>query len=98
MSDTDLAETPGAEAFARYPRPLSFIRIRLYRGGQAEFIRDLFEDEKDRLFKDLGDMRSEGKDESNPEVEECKTNLRHLIYALKDLNNGMIELAGPDGL
>ena len=94
---TSEAET-AADRFTRTPRPLDFIRIRVYRGGQAEYLLALLEDEKETLFEDLGKARGEGKDESDPDIEEIRQNLRHLINILRDLSNGMIELAGPGGL
>lgn len=87
-----------ADNFARSPRPLDFIRVRLYRGGQAETIRDILEDEKEALFEELGDLRGAGKGEDDPRVNEVRTTLRHIINALRDLNNGLIELVGPDGI
>jgi hypothetical protein len=83
--------------FNRSPRPLDFIRVRLYRGGQAEYVRDVLEDEKEALFEELGDLRGKGVDENSPETEKVRTNLRHVINALRDLSNGLIELRGPDG-
>lgn len=90
-----------AEAQTRWansPRPLDFIRVRLYRGGQAEYIRDLLSDEVDALYEELGKMRGAGKSEVDPELTECIANIRHLNGALRDIGNGLIELAGPDGL
>jgi hypothetical protein len=84
-------------AISRGPRPLDYIRIRVYRGGQAEFIQQLFEDEKADLFDDLKRLRGQGKAEDDPEVVEVAANIRHLINALRDLNTGMIELVGGDG-
>ena len=89
-------DTP-ADRWQRTPRPLDFVRVRLHRGGQAEYIRDLLEDEKEELMEELGKLRAEGKTEDDTEVEECRNNLRHLILALKDVSMGMIELAGADG-
>lgn len=79
------------------PRPLQFVRVRLHRGGQAEYIRDLMEDEKEELLVELGEMRGAGKAEDDEKVEEIRTHLRHLILALKDISMGIIELSGPDG-
>lgn len=87
-----MIEDTAEDRWQRAPRPLNFVRVRLYRDGQAEYIRSLLEDEQDQLFEDLGRMREEGKDENGPEIEECRTNLRHLINFLKDINQGMIEL------
>lgn len=92
MSDLD---TP-ATRFSQHPRPLDFVRARLYRGGQAEYIRDLLEDEKATLFDDLAALRTEGKPEDDPDVQEVRANLRHLINFLADVNRGLIELVGPD--
>ena len=85
-----------ASRFSQTPRPLNFVRARLYRGGQAEYIRDLLEDEKESLFEDLAAARTHGKPEHDPEIEEIRTNLRHLINFLRDVNQGMVELVGPD--
>jgi len=87
--------TPG-ERFRSSPRPLLFIRIRLYRGGQAEFIRDLLRDEQANLYDDLAQKRADGKGEEDRDVIEITTNLRHLINALKDIDLGLIDLSGPD--
>lgn len=86
-----------ADRWQRTPRPLDFVRVRLHRGGQAEYIRDLLEDEKEELMEELGRLRAEGNAEDSSEVEEVRANLRHLILALKDVSMGMIELAGADG-
>ena len=96
MNDTE--HDTSVERWNRTPRPLHFVRVRLYRGGQAEYIRDLLEGEKDNLFDDLTKLRTQGKHEDDPDIEECRTNLRHVINALKDVNNGLIELVGPEPL
>lgn len=80
------------------PRPLNFIRVRLYRGGQAEYIRDLLSDELNASYEELGELRGAGKVETDPEIMEVIGNIRHLNGALKDIGNGLIELAGADGL
>lgn len=85
-----------AERFAASPRPLHFIRIRLYRGGQAEAIRDILRDEQAALYDELAELRAKGKDESDPEIETIRQTLVHVISALRDIDTGMIELAGPD--
>ena len=90
-----------AEAQSRWqnsPRPLDFIRVRLYRGGQAEYLRDLLSDEVDTLFEELGKLRGAGKTETDPDIVEVTANIRYLNSALRDIGNGLIELAGPDGL
>ena len=85
-----------AEVFHRAPRPLAFVRVRLYRGGQAEYVRDLLLDDKEDLFKDLFELRSAGKTEGDDEVQEVRRNLNYVINAIKDIERGMIELVGPD--
>jgi len=84
------------EKFERMPRPLHFIRVRLYRGGQAEYVKTVLEDERDALLEDLSRMRTEGKNENDSDIQECAANIRHLNGALKDIMNGMIELVGPE--
>ena len=81
----------------RGPRPLDFVRIRLYRGGQAEYLRNLCLDEQEALFEELGELRGKGMDEGSHEVQDVRARLHHLINILKDLNSGLIELRGPDG-
>jgi len=84
-----------AERFNRSPRPLEFVRVRLNgRDGQALYIKSILEDEKDTLFRDLADARVDGKSENDSEVVELRTNLNHLIRALKDIERSMIELVG----
>jgi hypothetical protein len=77
-------------------RPLNYIRVRLYRGGQAEYVRSVLEDERVGLMEDLSQMRTAGKTEDDPEIQTCTANIRHLNNALKDIMNGLIELVGPE--
>ena len=48
------------------PRPLNFVRIRLERGGQAEFIRSVLETTKTVLLDKLGQLREDGLPEDDP--------------------------------
>jgi hypothetical protein len=92
--------TEQAEAQARFeqaPRPLNFIRVRLYRGGQAETVRDILNDEVDALFEELAELRGKATPEDDPKMIECISSIRHLNGALKDINNGLVELTGADG-
>lgn len=89
-------EGNGAERFAGMPRPLNYIRVRLYRGGQVEYIRDVLEDERDQLYEDLAKMRAEKKPEDGPDITECTANIRHLNSAIRDIANGYTELVGPE--
>ena len=77
------------------PRPLNFIRVRLYRGGQAEFMEELLLGVKDDMMAELGDLR--GRDPDSPEIQKLERELRWLISALGDVQMGLVELAGPDG-
>ena len=89
-------ETP-QDRWAASPRPLQFVRVRLYRGGQAELVRDILADEVDVLFEELGTLRGSGKNESDQEIIDCAQNIRHLPAALRDISNALVELTGPDG-
>ena len=82
------------EPTPRGPRPLDFVRVRLYRGGQIELVKSILEDEKEALFEDLGKLRDRGADENSAEVEEVRANLGHLIRALRDIESGLVELVG----
>lgn len=85
------------ETFNRAPRPLNFVRVRLYRGGMAEWLRDLVLDEQEDMLATLGELRGAGKGEDDPEVEEVRNNLRHAISILRDITSGLIEIVGVDG-
>lgn len=91
------AHTEAQTRWQNSPRPLDFIRVRLYRGGQAELVRSILADEVDALFEELGELRGKGTPEDSPELIECAQNIRHLNGALRDITNGMIEITGPDG-
>jgi hypothetical protein len=92
-----IEETTAEERFQHSPRPLRFIRVRLHRGGQVEFIRDILNDEKDALFDDLGKMRDQGLPEDDPKVAKVRDQLRWLINAIRDIDQGTIELVGSGG-
>jgi len=95
----DRAQMTAGERFDRTDRPLDFVRVRLNgHNGQALYIKSILEDEKDALFRDLADARVDGKNETDPEMQEIRTNLNHLIWALKDIESSLIELAGIPGI
>ena len=86
---------PRAARFKEMNRPLQFVRVRLHGpSGQADYIRELLADEQSALFEDLAKARDAGKQEDSPEITELRANLRHLNEALKDIDNGLIELVG----
>lgn len=77
-------------------RPLHFIRVRLYRGGQAETVRDVLRDEQAAILDDISDLRSQGKPEADPEIADARSRYLHLVNALRDIDAGLLQLAGPD--
>lgn len=77
-------------------RPLLYARIRLYRGGQGEYLRDLLQDDQEDLLEELGQLRAAGKPEDDPEVMEVRTTLGHNANTLRDVSGALIELAGPN--
>ena len=83
------------ERWQSNPRPLKFVRVRLYGIDHARYIKELFEDEQTNLLEDLGKARSQGLPENGPAISELRTNLRFLSNALQDVNSGMVELVGP---
>lgn len=87
-----MAETGGPG-----PRPLNFVRVRLYRGGQAEFVLSVLEDERDALLEELGALRGDGGKLDGKRAVEIQGQLRHLINAIRDVQMGLIELVGGDG-
>jgi hypothetical protein len=94
--DPDIESLSPAERYERMPRPLNFVRVRLFRDGQAEYIKELLEDEQDDLLEQLTKLRVAGKPEDDTEVAETRQNLRHIIRALSDVTRGLIDLVGPD--
>jgi hypothetical protein len=92
--DLDKWQLSPTERFDRSPRPLNYIRVRLSADGQADYILELMQDEKEELLRELADLRIDGKEESDPDIQECRTNLNHLIRAISDVERGKIELVG----
>lgn len=92
----DLRQEEARDRFIRAPRPLRFIRMRVNRGGPAEYLKALLEDEKAAEMENLTEYRTKGLAEDSKEIEEAKTNLRYLIGFTRDLETGMIDFAGPD--
>ena len=77
-------------------RPLHFIRVRLYRGGMAEYVSEVLHDERVALLEDLSSLRSAGKPETDPEVEATRNKILWLVNALRDIDSGLVSLVGPD--
>lgn len=77
-------------------RPLHFVRVRLYRGGMAEWVRDTLREEQQALYEDLARLRGEGKSESHPEIVDVREKLVHSVNVLRDIDSSLISLVGPD--
>jgi hypothetical protein len=95
MTEVD-QQAAARERFAQTPRPLRFVRLRVYRGGPAEYLKTLLEDEKAAELENLSEYRTKGLPEESPAIEECRNNLRYLIGFLRDLDSAMIDMVGPD--
>ena len=77
-------------------RPLLYVRFRLYRGGQAEWVRDLIRDEQTALYEDLAKARAEGKTEDDQDIQDIREKLGWSVNVLRDIDYGLIDLVGPD--
>ena len=60
-----------------------------------EWLRDLLQDEQDAEFAVLAKYRTEGRPEDDPDVQETRENLNYCITIIKDLQRGLIDMAGP---
>lgn len=77
-------------------RPMLFVRMRLFRGGPAEWVLDTLRDEQKALYDDLGQARAKGLPEDSDEIAEIRQKLVWSIDILRDIESSMIELAGPN--
>ena len=96
MTEDQRWEMSAEERWAKTPRPFNFVRVRFEKGGQADYIRRLLEEERDDLMVDLADARIDGKDENGEPIQGLRRDIGYLNRAIMDLSNGMIELAGGD--
>jgi hypothetical protein len=71
-------------------------RMRVYRGGQAEWAQTVLRDEQAALYDDLAAMRAQGKPEDDPELAAVRQKLMWSITILRDLDAAMVSLVGPD--
>lgn len=83
-----------AERWDNMPRPLRYVRPRLFPAGAA-WLRELLNDEQDALLKELADLRRQGKPENDPGIQERRAALEHCAQITKDVSLGLIELVGP---
>jgi len=82
------------ENYLRTPRPFSFVRPKFHR-DTAEWLLDLLTEEKEIEFGLLTKYRTEGRDETDDEVQETRANLNFCITIIKDLERGLIDMVGP---
>lgn len=82
------------ENYLRTPRPFVFVRPKFHR-DTAEWLLDLLEDEKSDLFAALTEYRTEGRPEEDPDVQDARNGLNFCITITKDLQRGLIDMAGP---
>ena len=71
-------------------------RMRVYRGGQAEWAVEVLRDEQAALYDDLDRLRRTGKTEDNREVVEVRQQLMWSVNVLRDLDAARISLVGPN--
>ena len=75
---------------------MEFLKVRVYRGGQADTLRSVLLGEQETLLELLHEARATGKTEDDPEIETLRTHLHYLVNVLKELGQAQIDLAGPD--
>ncbi len=71
-------------------------RMRIYRGGQAEWVRDVLQDVQAGLYDDLAKLRERGVPEEDPESVEIRRKLDWSVALLRDVSACLISLVGPD--
>ena len=72
------------------------MRMRVYRGGQADWAQGVLRDEQAILYEDLGELRKQGVPESDPRAVSLRQRLTWSVNVLRDLDAAMISLVGPD--
>lgn len=77
-------------------RPALFVRMRLFRGGQAEWVRDLLRDEQENLYDDLAQARKAGEPETGEKIQDIREKILWSINTLRDVESSLIELVGPN--
>lgn len=82
--------------FVNAPRPLDFIRIRLFSAAQADWLIAICRDEADRLVEDLAALRRDGKSENGEDIRSLVEDARHCSSILRETMNARLELVGPD--
>lgn len=80
--------------WSRGPRPLRFVRVRIFQDS-ADVIRRILDEAQAGEYRRLAALRGEGRTEDDPEVQEARRRLQAIIKVLADLDAGLIELVGP---
>jgi hypothetical protein len=75
-------------------RPLRFVRVRLYQ-DTVDVIRDIMERAQSEEYVKLSELRRQGRSEDDPDVQEARRRLSTIIRFLADVDEGLIELVGP---
>lgn len=75
---------------------MEFLKVRVYRGGQADTLLAVFQDRQADLFEALAKLRSSGMAEDDHEISETRARLVWLTNVLRELGLASIELVGPD--
>jgi hypothetical protein len=94
VGEAMIAGMSPSERFDQMPRPLRYVRPRLYPDG-AKYLRNLLEDEQTNVEDQLAGLRRQGKSENDPGVIEAREALGHLAQIIRDTSLGLIELVGP---
>jgi hypothetical protein len=83
--------------FGELPRPLNYVRPRLYMDWFT-YMRNLFADEQVAELERLADLRRQGKPESDDDIVEIRENLECLANLLRECARAEMEFVGPGGL
>jgi hypothetical protein len=94
VGEAMIAQMTPEQRWDSMPRPLKYVRPRLYPDG-AKYLRNLLEDEQSAEEMHLTDLRRLGKSEDDSEVIETRASLGHLAQIIRDVSLGLIELVGP---
>ena len=71
-------------------------RMRIFRGGQAEWVLSVMQDVQHDLYRDLADLRERGVPEEDEESVKVRHQLDWSVALLRDVSSCLISLVGPD--
>lgn len=75
----------------RGPRPLQFIRVRVYGQEGAEYLRNLLTDDIDRILEDIGTARKNSDAEAEDKL---RREMKTALDIRRDVESGLVELVG----